>query len=758
MATNLDANSGLPGLLVSVLSLFFSAMFVLSSVGPAIVTNSLISTDMVSHTRYGITFPALDSIEERNEDSVIAIGSSIIRAATDGKCISESLIHENINVYNLGISGANPYTEILQIPALIRAEPEIVLLDLGPNGLWEHKETYQDINEYNQFRFTINSIAMNNEDIGGWTELIRDIDRQWISFNDVERIKLTQSYTQQSLEKMLQSESSEYFDSISFDQKAPLPSDEEWFDYLMHPNFNLPRFEKMSSEEIEKYFEENMPKKATQGVYNPKLNDTLNHKSYEYIISELTNAGINVLLVATPHHPMVYPYLADGQLDNFNTTFERFSEYDGVQGVNMFWEEWHGSMFRDRNHLGINGREYFCERLAPIIDGLLDNQNVSDIDSEIGSVNLSNYLEEDCNGNDVTNYIDSQYNFIQAESYSDCAWGEGIGFQDTWEFKTSNENKGSGFLHALPEDISQYKGEITGSRLDYQLEFSKEDSYYVWINMKGNSYGNDSISVGWKYENDEYISTQKYDSFAWSSKGQWEWEPEFTKDPISINASANNVITLSIWMIEDGVMIDEIMITSDASLNPKAVDPHLLENRALTCEGSGKIWQALSNGEVSIEAEEYSMCAFGEGQSINHEWVSVEHINSSEGTYLTAMPDEKVHMKEERGPGLHYDIYFPDNGTYYVWISMRGNSYGNDTIGLNWNLNDTESEMTIIASFAWNSYGQWEWEPQTSQEPLNISVSGGETATLTVWMREDGVQFDRLIITSDSEYDPYEEE
>ena len=179
---------------------------------------------------------------------------------------------------------------------------------------------------------------------------------------------------------------------------------------------------------------------------------------------------------------MVYPYLADGQLDNFNATFERFSEYDGVQGVNMFWEEWHGSMFRDRNHIGINGREYLCERLTPIIDGVLNDQNVSDVDSEIGSVNLSNYLEEDCSGNGVTNNIDSQYNFIQAESYSDCAWGEGIGFQDTWEFKTSNENKGSGFLHALPEDISQYKGEITGSRLDYQLEFSKEDSYYVWIN------------------------------------------------------------------------------------------------------------------------------------------------------------------------------------------------------------------------------------------------------------------------------------
>ena len=233
------------GLIVSVISLFLSAMFILSSVGPAIVTDSLISTNMVSNTRYGITFPALDSIEHHDDDSVIAIGSSIIRAAVDGKCISESLENNDVNVYNLGISGANPYTEILQIPALIRADPELVLLDLGPNGLWNFKND-SNLEEYIQFRFTINSIAMQHEDIGNWTDLIREVDEKWIALTGIERIKLTQSYSQKSFELWMQSEFSEHFDSIKFEQQAPLPNDENWVDYLMQPNFRGTYFEEMT--------------------------------------------------------------------------------------------------------------------------------------------------------------------------------------------------------------------------------------------------------------------------------------------------------------------------------------------------------------------------------------------------------------------------------------------------------------------------------------------------------------------------------
>ena len=102
---------------------------------------------------------------------------------------------------------------------------------------------------------------------------------------------------------------------------------------------------------------------------------------------------------------------------------------------------------------------------------------------------------------------------------------------------------------------------------------------------------------------------------------------------------------------------------------------------------------------------------------------------------------------------LIYDVYFPGNGSYYVWISTRGNSYGNDTVSLSWNLNNTRTE-TLISSHAWNSEGQWEWEPEGINEPMNITISQPKIIQIIVTMREDGVEFDQLLITTNKDYDP----
>ena len=51
--------------------------------------------------------------------SIITIGSSILQYATDGGCISNRLNNDEYRVYNLAMSGANPYTEMLQIPKLL---------------------------------------------------------------------------------------------------------------------------------------------------------------------------------------------------------------------------------------------------------------------------------------------------------------------------------------------------------------------------------------------------------------------------------------------------------------------------------------------------------------------------------------------------------------------------------------------------------------------------------------------------------------
>lgn len=743
------------GVITSLGVFFLISLLISTSVAP-VVSEKLISSPLTSNSRYGVTFPALNYIEDNGKDSVVAVGASILQAALDGSCVSESLNQKDIGVYNLAISGANPYTEMLQIPAVIRANPELVMIDLGPNGLWNFYES-DDLNEYIQFRFTINSISMSQGDVGDWKEHIREVDRQWLGYTHLERMNLVQSYSQKASEEHLKGFVSNYVDSLEYEQRAPSPGDASWDDYLMNPYKYVPRepfFEEKNQQEIYQYMEEKMPRKAKQGVYNPQNSSTLNHIAYEYMIEELRSAGIPVLLIATPHHPMVYSYLEPKQLEGFNQTFERYSNLSGVNGINMFWEQWHSSMFRDRNHLGINGREYFCERITPYIDEILEFGGLEENIIQYENIDLSNFLESECRGTDRTQSIASQVEFIQAESYSDCSYGEGIGFQDRWITLQNRDHRGSGYLHALPEDVSQYKGSILGSRLDYNLTFEDSGEYFVWVKMKGNSYGNDTIGMSWKAYSQDYVELETYSSYGWSSEGQWEWEPEFSRPPMSINATAGEDYTLSIWMREDGVMLDEILITNIESLNPKSTDPYSLSSREILCKGSDEIFQINPQGQTFIKAENYTRCEYGQGESIGHEWVRVNDGNSSENTYLHALPDERVHMREDlSGPQLIYDVYFPGNGSYYVWISTRGNSYGNDTVSLSWNLNNTRTE-TLISSHAWNSEGQWEWEPEGINEPMNITISQPKIIQIIVTMREDGVEFDQLLITTNKDYDP----
>lgn len=552
---------------LSSLGALFLSSLLLSSVLAPTVSEKLITSDLTSNSRYGVTFPALEYIGGLDENSVVGIGSSIIQAALNGSCITEKLGDKGTSVYNLGISGGNPYTESLQIPALVRANPELVILDLGPNGLWNFYDS-DDLDDYIQFRFTINSISMGHEDIGEWYNFIREKDQQWLAYTHLERVKLMQSYSQKTVDEYLKEHISKKL-GLDYETRAPAPGDDDWHQYLMEPYFPNPFFETMSDESILEYMEEKMPRKAKQGVYNPRFNGTLNHQSHEYIINTLREAGIPVLLVATPHHPLVYPYLQPDQLDGFNHTFNTFSNLSGVYGVNMFWETWHSSMFKDRNHLGVNGREYFCEQITPYIDQMLHEGKLPKSVIQRSGIDFTDYLETSCNGSNESHYIDSESQFIQAENYSNCAKGDGN--IDNWVFTNNGSFQGSGFLHGLPEDHSQYFDDRKGPRLDYDLNFSEDGEYFVWVKMKGNSYSNDSVTLGWTNGNSTASPVSKYNSYGWTSEGQWEWEPEFNGPPMSINATIGDEITLSIWMSEDGVMIDEILITNMNSINSRDI-------------------------------------------------------------------------------------------------------------------------------------------------------------------------------------------
>ena len=347
----------------SVLALCLVFLFSSSYLFPQIVNDSLIQTDVIKSGRYAVTFPALETIEQEESEAIVTIGSSILQYATDGRCITEQLDIPNHNVYNLAISGANPYTEMIQIPKLVEAHPRAVLLDLGPNSLWNFYES-ESLDEYIQFRFTILSMTMQHNMSLEWKHLLRDADREYIATTSLERMNLTSSYSQLALDRVLLELSHEFLELDFSNRKIPGVGDEGWVEYLQTPRFLAPNFELKNQSEVDAWFEENMPRRVKYGVYNPESNGTLNHLALEYTIEQLTNAGIDVFMVAPPHHPLVYNYLEPGQIDGHNHTLSYFKETYGAIPINWFWETWDSGMFRDRNHLGDVGREYYCQRIA----------------------------------------------------------------------------------------------------------------------------------------------------------------------------------------------------------------------------------------------------------------------------------------------------------------------------------------------------------------------------------------------------------
>lgn len=347
----------------SILALCLVFLFSSSYLFPQIVNESLIETDVIKSGRYAVTFPALETIEAEESEAIITIGSSILQYATDGRCITKQLDIPNHNVYNLAISGANPYTEMIQIPKLIEAHPRAVLLDLGPNSLWNFYES-ESLDEYIQFRFTILSMTMQYNMSLQWEHLLRERDIEYIATTSLERMNLTSTYSQLALDRVLLQQSHDYLELNNVDRKIPGVGDEGWVEYLQTPRFLAPNFELKNQSEVDAWFEENMPKRVKYGVYNPESNGTLNHFALEYVIEQLTNAGIDVFMVAPPHHPQVYDYLEPGQIDGHNHTLEYFEGEYGAIPINWFWETWDSGMFRDRNHLGDEGREYYCERMA----------------------------------------------------------------------------------------------------------------------------------------------------------------------------------------------------------------------------------------------------------------------------------------------------------------------------------------------------------------------------------------------------------
>ncbi len=141
-------------------------------------------------------------------------------------------------------------------------------------------------------------------------------------------------------------------------------------------------------------------------------------------------------------------------------------------------------------------------------------------------------------------------------------------------------------------------------------------------------------------------------------------------------------------------------------------------------------------GEIAIEAEDYITSAAG---TDSREWLIVNDDASGGQAVFTEDWGDNQNTPGD-GARLDYPVYFENSGFYYLYVLTRAkdNDGGNDSFHAGM---DESSESTITSGlrnkdYTWVNTGAF----------FNVSTTGSHT--LNIWMREDGLYIDKIVLST----------
>lgn len=158
------------------------------------------------------------------------------------------------------------------------------------------------------------------------------------------------------------------------------------------------------------------------------------------------------------------------------------------------------------------------------------------------------------------------------------------------------------------------------------------------------------------------------------------------------------------------------------------------------------------NGVIVIEAEHIEDVRPYRGQS----WQNSKAQAGFRGTgALVAGPEKGVRIRgrfERKSPEATYNVSISNTGTYYVWLRVWAESENNNSVHIGFNDRAQRSSTGIETS----TYRSWTWTSQLmdTDDSASLMIRKPGIQTLNLWMREDGLYVDRILMTTDPSYVP----
>ncbi|HTE49223.1 MAG TPA: galactose oxidase-like domain-containing protein [Kofleriaceae bacterium] len=159
--------------------------------------------------------------------------------------------------------------------------------------------------------------------------------------------------------------------------------------------------------------------------------------------------------------------------------------------------------------------------------------------------------------------------------------------------------------------------------------------------------------------------------------------------------------------------------------------------------------EAVSNRLVAIEAERFHARIDQGGRS----WNRVAVTGQSGVGAMDSLPNAGAAADTgyvTTSPRLDFWVNFTATGTHYVWVRMRGPTGTDDSLhaGLDGTASTTADRISATtATFA--------WVKATMDGPVaTLNVPSTGLHRVSIWMREDGTQLDKLLLTTNAAYTP----
>jgi hypothetical protein len=168
-------------------------------------------------------------------------------------------------------------------------------------------------------------------------------------------------------------------------------------------------------------------------------------------------------------------------------------------------------------------------------------------------------------------------------------------------------------------------------------------------------------------------------------------------------------------------------------------------------------------GVVVMEAENFTGDVPGSGRAAAITWKPIRNADYTNGIALQASPIGKVNTGMNiNGPALLYQINFETTGEYYVYVRGSGPDNSHDSIHVGLGGNPVTAKTESGTGLGFKDTLSWEHEFCETSQKDNQGIAQGcanELATIIdvpeagtyiffLWMREDGVIVDRIVLSN----------